>query len=413
MKTILIDPGHGGRDSGALGPDGEKESDVVLAVSLELRDSLIRRGFDVAMTRSTDTYPSRMDRVAHSNRIAPDLFLSVHANAAGGHGHEVFTSPGNTRSDSIASAIFKAYSAAFPHLPPRADYRDGDPDKEARFTVLTKTRAPAVLYELEFIDTARGVAFLTSPVNQRRMAEALAKGVEDHFGPQHADVKADVDDDPAESFDEKAPRIMRKLMKDLGLNPAQAAGVLGNIGHECDGFKSMQELNPRAGSAGGWGWCQWTGSRRKAFEEWADKLSLDYASDAANYGFLVHEFKTTERRALADVQTAMTIRDATERFMVRFERPGVPHFASRYQWAQRAHKAFGAAEPDDGDDDAAASLEARLVMLETQAAQLARYIEQLDKAVENIDNHINASDDRLSALEDTLNLEVISDGIHY
>ena len=67
---------------------------------------------------------------------------------------------------------------------------------------------------------------------------------------------------PGEPFETKAPGIMARLIKDLGITASQAAGVLGNIGHECAGFQHFQEIGIKP-PQGGWGWCQWTGLDRK------------------------------------------------------------------------------------------------------------------------------------------------------
>jgi N-acetylmuramoyl-L-alanine amidase len=83
IRRIVIDPGHGGHDPGAVGPSGLQEKDVVLAVGLRLRE-LIREelGLDVVMTRSTDVFIPLEERTAIANKVNADLFLSVHANAA-------------------------------------------------------------------------------------------------------------------------------------------------------------------------------------------------------------------------------------------------------------------------------------------------------------------------------------------
>lgn len=144
-------------------------------------------------------------------------------------------------------------------------------------------------------------------------------------------------------FQQKAPVVMRQLIDDFSLTPVQAAGILGNIGAECGGFRLMQELKPTiAGSRGGWGWCQWTGPRRRQFEEFATNNNLDFSSDEANYGFLRFELtQTTERAVLDRLRDADTVTEATEVFMRKFLRPGVPHLPSRINWAERALKAFG------------------------------------------------------------------------
>ncbi|CTQ53519.1 hypothetical protein LP7551_02043 [Roseibium album] len=142
-------------------------------------------------------------------------------------------------------------------------------------------------------------------------------------------------------FRQKAPGIIQDLMNEFGLTLNQSAGILGNIGHECAGFRKLQEVKPIVpGSRGGWGWVMWTGPRRRAFEAWCkDNKFKDLSDDEANYGFLIHELQTTEKRALAHLRKTQSLRDATKSFMNKFERPGIQHFDSRLNWAQEALKA--------------------------------------------------------------------------
>jgi N-acetylmuramoyl-L-alanine amidase len=83
IRRIVVDPGHGGQDPGAVGPSGIQEKDVVLAIGLLLRDLFKEElGLDVVMTRSTDVFIPLEERTAIANKVGADLFLSVHANAA-------------------------------------------------------------------------------------------------------------------------------------------------------------------------------------------------------------------------------------------------------------------------------------------------------------------------------------------
>ncbi len=83
IRRIVVDPGHGGHDPGAVGPTGLQEKDVVLAIGLELRDKLKEElGLDVVMTRSTDVFIPLEERTAIANKVNADLFVSIHANAA-------------------------------------------------------------------------------------------------------------------------------------------------------------------------------------------------------------------------------------------------------------------------------------------------------------------------------------------
>lgn len=85
IKTIVIDPGHGGRDPGAIGPNGVKEKDVVLAVGLALRDELGKKSnLNVFMTRTTDKFIPLRERTQFANKKNADLFISIHANSISG-----------------------------------------------------------------------------------------------------------------------------------------------------------------------------------------------------------------------------------------------------------------------------------------------------------------------------------------
>ncbi|WP_050577647.1 phage tail tip lysozyme [Sinorhizobium arboris] len=142
-----------------------------------------------------------------------------------------------------------------------------------------------------------------------------------------------------ELFDRKAAGIIEELMADFAMTDFQACGVLGNVGHECDGFRHFQEIGVPAPN-GGWGWCQWTGPRRRAFEAWASERKFAFDSDEANYGFLAHELNSSEKNALVSLKKAGSLEEATKIFMESFERPGVPHLSNRLIWAKRAMKAY-------------------------------------------------------------------------
>jgi N-acetylmuramoyl-L-alanine amidase len=81
ISRIIIDPGHGGKDPGAIGPRGEKEKDITLAVSKELAARLHEDGFETLLTRRGDTFIPLEERSAFANKKKADLFISVHVNA--------------------------------------------------------------------------------------------------------------------------------------------------------------------------------------------------------------------------------------------------------------------------------------------------------------------------------------------
>lgn len=142
----------------------------------------------------------------------------------------------------------------------------------------------------------------------------------------------------------KAPWIMELLMRDFALDLDSAAAILGNLGHECGGFTLMQEQKPVVkGSAGGYGWPQWTGPRRRAFEAYCSRNNLDPKEDRANYGWLFVELSTTEKAAIPAVRKATTLAGKVKAFELAFERAGVKHYDSRNAWAARAIAAYKAA----------------------------------------------------------------------
>ena len=139
----------------------------------------------------------------------------------------------------------------------------------------------------------------------------------------------------------KAPDIMRLLMKDFDFDETDAAAVVGNLGHESGGFRFLQELKPMIpGSRGGYGWAQWTGPRRVAFEKYCERNKLDPASDKANYGFLFVELTGSEKKAVDAVRNALGLYNKVVAFEKNFERAGIKHYDRRMIWAEKALEAY-------------------------------------------------------------------------
>lgn len=185
MKPIIcIDAGHGGKDPGALGPDGLQEKDVALSVAM-LLGAMLAPHFTVVYTRRDDRFIELGNRAMIANDAGADAIISIHCNSGDpgkGDGFEVFTTPGLTASDKLATDLFTAYAKEFPEKRKRMDLGDGDPDKEANFTVIRRANMRAVLFELEFIHTPAGESWLRDVRNRSRCAGALAGGILHHFG---------------------------------------------------------------------------------------------------------------------------------------------------------------------------------------------------------------------------------------
>ena len=147
-------------------------------------------------------------------------------------------------------------------------------------------------------------------------------------------------------FNGKAPAIMHGLMQRYGLTKEQAAGVVGNLGHESAGFTAYHE-GGQAPGRGGVGWAQWTGPRRRAFEAWTKERGLNPTSDEASWRYLTEGDPETAK-AIAAVKKQSTVEGSTKAFEQTFERAGVKAYGSRMKLARRAMQL--------GDDGAPADL---------------------------------------------------------
>ncbi|NPA39038.1 MAG: LysM peptidoglycan-binding domain-containing protein [Thermodesulfobacteria bacterium] len=218
IKTIVIDPGHGGKDSGAIGPDGLKEKDVVLKIAKMVKKLLEKRfHVRVILTRNRDKFVPLVQRPAIANSKKADLFISIHVNASPdkhARGIETYylnftTDPeamrvaalenavsnkglsdlqslvkailANTKlsesrflAEKIQHALVKTLSKVYPDTVDRGV-------KYAPFLVLVGTRMPAVLVE---------VSFITNPIEEKRLhsqkylkliAEGIVQGISDYI----------------------------------------------------------------------------------------------------------------------------------------------------------------------------------------------------------------------------------------
>lgn len=215
MKKIveLYDNGHGIDTAGKCSPDKSlREYQKARAL---VRDIVAKRkamGYDARILVPEDKDISLTERCRRVNAICNlygrenVIMVSVHCNAAGGDGKWktaggwcVYTSPGQTKSDALATSIWNAaqeslkpYKERFKMLqaqgaydkrqtPIRADWADGDPDYEARFAVLTGTKCAAVLTESLFQDNKADVDFLLSDEGHNAIVDLHVNGVENYI----------------------------------------------------------------------------------------------------------------------------------------------------------------------------------------------------------------------------------------
>ena len=187
---IVIDPGHAGRniDPGAVNKiSGLQEADITFMIAKLLESCLLEDGHEVKLTRNNWEEAETDDlsyRTALANGLGADIFISLHCNSAeneNAKGYEIWTSPGDTLGDRLATCVYEEIAETFPDMPGRVDYSDGDPDKEARFYVLLHTEASACLIEMAFISNAEEASLLADVEWQEKYAKAIAQGVKSYF----------------------------------------------------------------------------------------------------------------------------------------------------------------------------------------------------------------------------------------
>ncbi|MBS0224137.1 MAG: N-acetylmuramoyl-L-alanine amidase [Proteobacteria bacterium] len=229
-KLIVLDPGHGGKDPGALGLRGTQEKNVVIRVARDLQQQLKVGGrYRVVLTRSGDTFIPLRERVARAEEAKADLFLSIHADShpdPGVRGASVYTlseeasdreaaalaarenasglatldlsrhsdtvaktlvamsqrGTGNA-SRRFADTIVETFGRSGVRLLPRSH-------REAGFAVLTSPDIPAALVELGYLSNRYDEKLLTVPQHQVALGRALRASVDAYFGAGSATRKA-------------------------------------------------------------------------------------------------------------------------------------------------------------------------------------------------------------------------------
>jgi N-acetylmuramoyl-L-alanine amidase len=214
IGRIVIDAGHGGHDTGTLGPGGVEEKEIVLDVALRLGKLLKQRlGADVIFTRDNDTFVPLETRTAIANKAQADLFLSIHANSSSdssARGVETYylnftTSPDAlevaARENAVSDESIHELSDLVKKITLKDkidesrefatdvqkslydDLEEGNPGlrdrgvKKAPFVVLIGANMPSILAEISFLTNADDARQLQQPAYRQRIAESLYRGV--------------------------------------------------------------------------------------------------------------------------------------------------------------------------------------------------------------------------------------------
>ena len=170
MKTICIDPGHGGIQPGAA-YGGRLEKDATLSISMRLRDKLEASGYRVIMTRETDIDVSLKRRCEISNGAGADAFVSIHLNSSTNptaHGAETWK--WERAKGALAEAVQTALLAA-------SGFKDRGVKSTTAFYVLRHTVAPAIVVECGFLSNESERGRLFDEAMQDKIAAGITRGI--------------------------------------------------------------------------------------------------------------------------------------------------------------------------------------------------------------------------------------------
>ena len=175
---VVVDAGHGGGDPGAIAPSGMREKHIVLDVARQIAARLRAAGVTVLLTRDGDTALTLEGRAAASNRFAPGLFLSIHADSAKRSSARGFST---YISRSASNGSLQAAAAIERRLLAGGVPAHGNGRHRADYRVLVLTHSPAVLVELGFLTNFADARDLASAAYRARLAGAIADGAVDYL----------------------------------------------------------------------------------------------------------------------------------------------------------------------------------------------------------------------------------------
>ncbi|BAS57154.1 N-acetylmuramoyl-L-alanine amidase [Leptolyngbya boryana IAM M-101] len=175
-QVVILDPGHGGPDPGAVGIGGIQEKEIVLDVSRRVRDILERSNVQVVMTRNADIDLDLQPRVDIAERARATIFVSIHANAISMSRPDI---------NGVETYYFQSGLELAQTIHRNILAGTGAPDRRvrsARFYVLRRTSMPSVLLELGFVTGRDDARRLSDTTFRQRMAESIARGILEYLG---------------------------------------------------------------------------------------------------------------------------------------------------------------------------------------------------------------------------------------
>ncbi|WP_322744900.1 N-acetylmuramoyl-L-alanine amidase [Leptolyngbya ectocarpi] len=174
--VVAIDPGHGGRDPGAVGIGGLQEKQVIFPISQQVAAILRQQGVEVVMTRNRDIELDLDPRVQIAERADADLFVSIHANAISLSRPDVngletyyYSNAGARFARTVHDIVLRTMGMSDRRV------------RQARFYVIRRTSMPAILIEVGFVTGAEDIHNLRDPEWRSEMANAIARGILTHI----------------------------------------------------------------------------------------------------------------------------------------------------------------------------------------------------------------------------------------
>lgn len=190
MPHVVLDPGHGGTDPGAVG-NGLREKDVVLDVALRAEKHLRRHGVKVTLTRRSDETLGPSTRVTRTNRAGADAVVSIHCNASENEAargtetyHSIFARPGQG-GHRLAMCVHPQVVRALRTLDRGIKTKKNPSTGRDYYYMIRETKPPAIIVELAFISNPEDARALS---RREEAAIAIARGIVDYFGLPWQDV---------------------------------------------------------------------------------------------------------------------------------------------------------------------------------------------------------------------------------
>lgn len=226
MPKVFINPGHGGSDPGAV-ENGMTEKDIVLVISKECKKELERHGVEVVMSRDTDETEELYEICQEANSSGSDVFVSIHVNAGGGDGFEIYSYPGSAEGQKLAEKFGNELVSIGQNL--RSPYiKDG-----SWLYVIKNTTMPAVLCESFFIDNQKDAALANTEEKQKKFGVAYAKAILNYFSISYRTNSSETTNNDKEKCKVDLP-LLKKNSEGNSVLALQT--LLIGKGYDCGGF---------------------------------------------------------------------------------------------------------------------------------------------------------------------------------